>query len=75
MSLACAGWWPSFWGGGASDQKVTADGTYSFPAYLEANGTGTVVWVVDIAGLWADLADPSLLKVEVVNVKTPVHSE
>ena len=75
MSLACAGWWPSFWGGGASDQKVTADGTYSFPAYLEANGTGTVVWVVDIAGLWADLADPSLLKVEVMNVKTPVHPE
>lgn len=75
MSLACAGWWPSFWGGGASDQVVKADGTYSFPAYLEANGTGTVVWVIDIAGLWGDLVDPSLLKVEVNNVVTPVHPE
>ena len=75
MSLACAGWWPSFWGAAASEQNVGADGTYNFQAYLEANGTGTVVWVIDIAGLWADLEDPSLLKVEVVDVKTPVHPE
>lgn len=75
MSLACGGWWPSFWGGGASDQSISADGTYNFPVYLEANGNGTVVWVIDIVGLWADLEDPSLLKVEVNNVVTPVHPE
>lgn len=75
MSLACGGWWPSFWGSPAAEQNVAADGTYNFPAYLEANGTGTVVWVIDIAGLWADLVDPSLLHVEVNNIVTPVHPE
>ncbi|MDE6269981.1 MAG: hypothetical protein K2M12_03890 [Muribaculaceae bacterium] len=75
MSLAAGGWWPSWWGGGASDVAVSADGTYNFPAYLEANGQGTIVWVIDIAGLYQDLADPAKLKVTVNNVTTPVHAE
>lgn len=75
MSLAAGGWYPAWWGGGASDVTVNGDGTYNFPAYLEANGTGTVVWCIDIAGLWKDLADTSKLKVEVESVTTPVHAE
>lgn len=75
MSLAAGGWWPSWWGGGASDVALTADGTYNFPAYLEANGTGTVVWVIDIVGLWKDLNDPSKLEFKVNSVTTPVHAE
>ena len=54
---------------------ISADGTYNFPAYLEANGTGTVVWVIDIVGLWKDLSDPSKLDVKVNSVTTPVHAE
>lgn len=75
MSLACAGWWPSWWGGGASDVVVSGDGDYSFPAYLEANGQGAVVWCVDIKDLYKDLVDPALLKVTVNSVTTPVHAE
>ena len=75
MSLAAGGWWPSWWGGGASEVVISADGTYNFPAYLEANGTGTVVWVIDIVGLWKDLSDPSKLDVKVNSVTTPVHAE
>ena len=63
------------WGGGASEVVISADGTYNFPAYLEANGTGTVVWVIDIVGLWKDLSDPSKLDVKVNSVTTPVHAE
>ncbi|MDE6497537.1 MAG: hypothetical protein K2L21_02630 [Muribaculaceae bacterium] len=75
MSLAIAGWWPSWWGGGASDTVVTGDGDYNFPAYLEATKEGTVVWCVDIAGLYQDLVDPAALKVTVNSVITPVHAE
>lgn len=71
MSLAAGGWWPSWWGGGASNVTVNGDGTYNFPAYLEANGTGTVVWCIDINGLWAAMADTSKLTVKVNNVITP----
>lgn len=75
MSLACGGWNPQWWGGGASDQKITADGTYNFPAYLSDNGTGTVVWCIDIVGLWADLADATKLDVKVNSVVTPAVAE
>ena len=71
MSLAGAGWWPSWWGGGATDMTLMGDGTYNFPAYLEADATGTVVWCIDIVGLWAGLKDTSLLNVKVNSVITP----
>ncbi|MBJ2183839.1 MAG: hypothetical protein JFR38_04905 [Muribaculaceae bacterium] len=75
MSLACGGWYPSWWGGGASDQQISGDGTYNFPAYIEANGTGTVVWCIDIVGLWKDLADTSKLDIKINSVTTPVHAQ
>lgn len=75
MSLACGGWNPQWWGGGASDQAISGDGTYNFPAYLSDNGTGTVVWCIDIVGLWADLADATKLDVKVNSVITPAVAE
>lgn len=76
MSLAAKSWWPSYWGGGAGDQTVSGDGEYFFQAPLnDANAEGAVVWVIDIAGLWSDLVDPSKVKATITGVITPVHAE
>lgn len=75
MSLAAAGWDPSWWGGDASNVEIKGDGDYNFPAYLNRDGKGTVVWCIDITGLWLDLADTSKLAVTVNSVTTPVHAE
>lgn len=72
LSLACGGWWPSTWGGDASDNVITGDGTYRLQAFLEADGAGTVVFCIDIAGLWADLVDTSKLDIKVTGFQTPV---
>lgn len=74
MSLACGGWYPQWWGGAASDVTITGDGTYNFPVYLESYAQGTVVWVIDINGLWKDLIDASKLEVTVNRVTTPVQT-
>lgn len=76
MCLAAASWWPSYWGGGAGNQTVTGDGEYFFQAPLnDADAVGAVVWVIDIAGLWEDLVDPTLVKAVVNSVVTPVHPQ
>lgn len=75
MSYAGGGWNPQWWGGAASDVTFASDGTYNFPAYLSSNGTGAVVWVIDIPGLWKDLTDHSKLSFKVNSIMTPVHAE
>ncbi len=75
MSYAGGGWNPQWWGGVASDVTFASDGTYNFPAYLSSNGTGAVVWVIDIPGLWKDLTDHSKLSFKVNSIMTPVHAE
>lgn len=75
MSYAGGGWSPQWWGGAASDVTFASDGTYNFPAYLSSNGTGAVVWVIDIPGLWKDLADHSKLSFKVNSIMTTVHAE
>lgn len=75
MILVDKTWWPGAWGGGASTQTVTGDGTYSFQGHLEADAHGVVIWYVDIANLWTELADPSKVKVTVNSIITPVHPE
>lgn len=75
MSYAGGGWNPQWWGGAASDVTFASDGTYNFPAYLSSNGTGAVVWVIDIPGLWKDLADHSKLSFKVNSIMTTVHAE
>lgn len=72
FSLACSNWWPSAWGDPAGDNPVTGDGTYNFQCNLPDNGTGSVVFVVDIKGLGADLVDITKVKVKVVDLVTPV---
>ena len=75
MSYAGGGWNPQWWGGAASDVTFASDGTYNFPAYLSSNGTGAVVWVIDIPGLWKDLTDHSKLSFKVNSIMTTVHAE
>lgn len=75
MILVDKNWWPGAWGGGASTQTITGDGDYNFQAYLEADAHGVVIWYIDIADLWIQLVDPSLVKVKVNGVVTPVHPE
>ena len=79
MSLAVTDWSTQWWGGGASDVDVNADGTYNFPAFLDKTGkdaaAGPVVWCIDIKDLYKDLVDPAALKVTVNSVITPVHAE
>ncbi len=75
MILVDKNWWPGAWGGGASTQTVTGDGDYFFQAHLDADAHGVVIWYIDIADLWIQLADPSLVKVTVNSILTPVHPE
>jgi len=58
-------WWPAGWGpfGHAGDCTVTGDGTYTAIHAITEKGTGFKALTVDILGLWADLVDPSKVKV------------
>lgn len=72
MSFADASWDPSYWGGTSGvGATITGDGTYTVIAPLAGTSEGAVVWVIDIANLWKDLADPSLVKAQINYVLTP----
>lgn len=77
LSYAASGWWPSWWGSGDAhdgigSSVVTGDGSYTVFAPLDGNiSNGAVVWTVEIYGLWADLVDPSLVKVNIDKVIIP----
>lgn len=69
MSFADADWDPSYWGGNPKfDAIVNGDGTYT--CFFEPSGEceGAVVWVIDIKGMGADIADMSTVKAEIVSV-------
>ena len=76
LSYATPSWWPSWWGNETHDavgsSVVTGDGTYTVFAPLDGNAcAGAVVWCVEIYGLWKELVDPSLVKVNIDSVVIP----
>ncbi len=69
MSYADASWDPSYWGGTPKfDAIVNGDGTYTCFFETSADCEGVVVWVIDIKGLAADIADLGNVKAEIVSV-------
>ena len=59
-------WGPSLWSNFASkyDAKITGDGEYTLWLETASEWNGAVVFCIDIDQLGANLVDPSLLKVE-----------
>lgn len=57
MGIADADWSAQYWGDGPGEVKVNGDGTYTVYCDL-ADFDTALVFVVDIKGLFTDLADP-----------------
>lgn len=57
MGIADADWSAQYWGGGSGEVEVNGDGTYTVYCDLKAFDTA-LVFVVDIKGLFTDLANP-----------------
>lgn len=71
LSYASPDWSISYWGGTPKyDAIVTGDGTYTVWMEPDAAASGAVVFVVDVKGLAADIADMSSVKAEVVSITT-----
>lgn len=75
LSYADADWYPSYWGGGCGTAPVNGDGTYTVQAHIPDSAEGAVVWCVEVYGLWQDLVDPSLVKVNIDKVQVPALAE
>lgn len=71
ISFADGSWDPSYWGGSIGDRPVTGDGTYEIAAPLTAEAEGAAVWCIEFYGLYQDLVDPSLVKVNIDKVTVP----
>lgn len=71
ISFADGNWDPSYWGGSIGDRPVTGDGTYEIAAPLTAEAEGAAVWCIEFYGLYQDLVDPSLVKVNIDKVTVP----
>lgn len=71
ISFADGSWDPSYWGGSIGDRPVTGDGTYEIAAPLTAEAEGVAVWCIEFYGLYEDLVDPSLVKVNIDKVTVP----
>lgn len=71
ISFADGSWQSSYWGGSIGDGTLTADGTYEIAAPLTAEAEGAAVWCIEFYGLYQDLVDPSLVKVNIDKVTVP----
>jgi hypothetical protein len=71
-------WGVSYWSDlnmGKYEAMVNGDGTYTVWMEVTAQANGAVVFCVDIAGLWADIADTSKVGVEVSSIKLDADVE
>ena len=75
LEYAASGWDPSRWSGLSGegtdakyDANVTGDGTYTVWMETAKAASGAVVFCVDIKNLYNELADPSKVKAEIVNI-------
>lgn len=77
LVFADADWYPSHWSdlvAGPYEATVTGDGTYT--VWMETNGeqaSGAAVFCVDIAGLWADIADTELVQATIDSIELDVE--
>lgn len=64
-------WYPGYWGDGQAkfDCEITGDGSYRVWCETPASWASAVVYCIDIMGLYADLADPSLATVTIDKIK------
>ncbi|MDO4826600.1 MAG: hypothetical protein Q4B16_03475 [Bacteroidia bacterium] len=71
LSYASGDWSVSYWGGTAKqDALVTGDGTYTVWMPASSTASGIMVFVIDIKGMAADVADLGAVKAEIVSVVT-----
>lgn len=76
LQFADADWYPSYWSAlaeGAYEDTVTGDGTYTVSMEVPSESSGAAVFCIDIANLWNDLADTSLVKVTLDSIKLDVE--
>jgi len=84
LEFADADWKPGYWSpltGTKYDDVITGDGSYTVWMETTTAAEGAVVFCVDIANLWAQLKDPSKVKVTVdaiyfdANVEQEVNAD
>lgn len=73
LSFSDADWSSQYWTDmtvGKYSTVVKGDGSYTVWMEADSPAAGLMVFCVELGGLWKDLVDPSLVKVEIENITT-----
>lgn len=76
LEFADASWDPSYWSSlteGEYEDVVTGDGTYTVWMEVSALTEGAVVFCIDIANLWNDIVDTSLVNATIDSIELDVE--